>query len=987
MVIANSYSASGQLLDKSAAKPAPMTSLEIARLLKDEFLPLVFKPGQYLGNEWGARLKPFKSCDVRLALAFPDMYELGMSNFGLKILYQLINDFEGLMVDRSYAPGADLESLMRQHGMPLFAFESKEPLANFELIGFSLQYELTYTNVLNMLDLAGLPVNACERQSLFPLVFGGGPSAVNPEPMAQFMDFFIIGDGEIALPAVMNQVRQFKAMVSSFKSGTEPQDQGENDFSEIIAGFSADEVRALRLWLLLRLASGVAGIYAPALYEQGNEAMVRPVDLGALVDQLNASLPAFKNEIEKLRSAVIPQRVHRQVAPLNEDNQPTRNLVPYLALVHDRETLEVRRGCDRGCRFCQPGYTFLPVRERSAAELVELSRKALANSGHEEYSLLSLCVSDYTALHESVRSLNREHSAARASLSFPSQRADRMNLELAEELKQVRKSGITLAPEAGTEKMRAVINKGLSHAQIINAIESAYKAGWQSVKLYFMCCLPFEDDSDLDGIIEILKEADRHCQVVRKSNPEKYKRGVEMTCTISNFVPKPFTPFQWFGQVSPAETLRKQQHLKARLRESGLRKVTLNVTEPQISLLEAVISRGDRKTGELIWRAWRSGAVFDAWDDRFKPELWHSSAEAMGLSLEEMACTPREPGSRQAFDIVHIGLHDWWLLREWEKATKEVETAACTENTCHACGICTELDTNHVLASPSAEILKKNPFVKELNANDSDAQSHPSLFFTAPSVPPSEPTNTRIRFTFCKVGDLRFIGHLDMQNLLIRAVRRAGLKVAHTQGFNPSPKISLACPLPLFQEGLRELAEIELTEDISCDELKARLNSQLPAEVQIGDCLLVPKPGPNCPAAPSVASLVRTARYRASLLPLSATLEPLSASVDLVAELEQAIETILASEHLYAQGSEIQSQDQNQNWKKSQKNTQGKDIRPGVHSIRLLSASAENQGLPTIEFEIATGSQGHIKPTDVLGLLCPALKLNWRITRLELFLS
>jgi radical SAM-linked protein len=967
-----------------------MTGSEISRLLVDELLPLVFKPGQYLGNEWGARRKPFASCDVRLALAFPDMYELGMSNFGLKILYQLVNDFEGLLVDRTYAPGSDLEALMREHRVPLFGFESKEAVANFELLGFSLQYELTYTNVLNMLDLAGLSVKSEGRRELFPLVFGGGPSAVNPEPMALFMDFFIIGDGEIAVPAVMNLIRRFKANLVQ-----QNKELGSGNFNQgLNAAFSPEQIKALRLWLLLELAATVGGVYVPALYEstgaesqglqnlqQDNNPVVSPVDVNALVSSLVALLPQFEVELNQLRTAVLPRRVLRQVAPLNESNQPTRNLVPYLALVHDRETLEVRRGCDRGCRFCQPGYTFLPVRERSAGELVELSKQALANSGHEEYSLLSLCVSDYTSLHESVRALNREHSAARASLSFPSQRADRMNLDLAEELKQVRKSGITLAPEAGTEKLRAVINKGLSHAQIINAIESAYKAGWQSVKLYFMCCLPFEDDSDLDGIIEILKEADRHCQVVRRGNPEKYKRSIEMTCTISNFVPKPFTPFQWFAQVTPEETLRKQKYLKARLRESGLRKVTLNVTEPQISLLEAVISRGDRQTGELIYRAWQDGAVFDAWDDRFRPVLWHNSAQSLGYTLEQMACTPREPGSKQAFDIVHIGLHDWWLLREWEKATREVETAACTENTCHACGICTELETNHILANPSVEAMKKNPFVKELNANDSDEESHPSLFFVAPPVPSVEPTNTRLRFTFTKVGDLRFIGHLDMQNLLIRAARRAALKIAHTQGFNPSPKISLACPLPLFQEGLRELAEIELTEEMTCEELKLRLNAQLPAEVQIIDCQLVPPPGPHAPAAPSVASLVRAARYRAVLLPLPGNCRPLpTASADLAAELESAVKAVMESEHLYAQG---QDADLNQ----SKKNAQGKDIRPGIYSVRLLSDSSENQGLPIIEFEIATGSQGHIKPTDVLGQIsvrCPALKLNWRITRLEL---
>ncbi len=971
-----------------------LSSKEISELLVDRFLPQVFKPGQYLGNEWGARRKPFASCDVRLALCFPDMYELGMSNFGLKILYQLVNDFEGLLVDRSYAPADDLEKLMRESrpAVPLFAFESRQPIYNFELVGFSLQYELTYSNVLNMLDLAQLPVKASERTDLFPLVFGGGPSSVNPEPMAPFMDFFIIGDGELAIPAVMNVVRQFKADYLSMVEA-EP-------------GLSAH----YRQWLLLKLAVEVPGVYAPSLYDlKDGDVVVTPIDLTAIVDGLVSALPQHKNVLEQLRGGVIPKRVLRQIAPLTEANQPTTNLVPYLALVHDRETLEVRRGCDRGCRFCQPGYTFLPVRERSAQDLVELSKKALANSGHEEYSLLSLCVSDYTSLHDSVRALNREHSATRASLSFPSQRADRMNLEIAEELKAVRKSGITLAPEAGTEKLRAVINKGLSHQQIISAIESAYQSGWASVKLYFMCGLPFEDDSDLQGIIDILKEAEIHCNVIKRTDPVKYKKGLELTCTISNFVPKPFTPFQWFGQVDPRETARRHGVLRAKLREAGLRKVTLNVTDPAISLLEAAISRGDRLVGELIYRAWKAGAVFDAWDDRYKPEIWHTAAESLGLTLEGLACPDLEVGSRQPFDVVHIGLHDFWLKREWEKAVNEVETAACTENVCHACGICTELDTTHILANPIPAVMKKNPFVKELNANTSDSESHPSLFFVAPRDPvkdvfveQSHDLNVRLRFAFTKVGDLRFIGHLDMQNLLIRAARRASLQMAYTQGFNPSPKLALACPLPLFQEGLRELADIELTEQITCEEFMQRINRQLPPEVQIIDCVELPKLLPingNAQATPSIASMVTSARYRAELHVLQDSLLNLSSASDsstrpnastseMVEAIKLSIDELMESEHLYAL---VPEADPKAKTKGKNKDAQGKNLRPGIISLNLVS-SALNDDRKTLalEFEIATGSgfkdgtSGHIKPTDLLALICPTLNLSWRVTRCEL---
>lgn len=914
-----------------------------------------------------------------MALCFPDLYELGMSNFGLKILYQLVNNLDGYMVDRVYAPAADLESLLRERSVPLFAFESKEPVANFDLVGFSLQYELTYTNVLNMLDLSGMAVKSADRAStsIFPLVFGGGPSAVNPEPMAHFLDFFIIGDGEEAIPHVMKLIDRFKQALST---------AGLPDDSQ------SDLIEALKTLLLLDLACNVPGVYAPVFYR---ESETRPLPLtldevAAKVQEIESLLgleraAAFAAIFSDVRSGQLPERVHRQVCPLNDQNQPTSNLVPYLALVHDRETLEVRRGCDRGCRFCQPGYTFLPVRERSTEDLVKLSKQALQNSGHEEYSLLSLCVSDYTSLQESVRALNREHSSNRTSLSFPSQRADRMNLDVAEELKVVRKSGITLAPEAGTEKMRRVINKGLSHQQILDAIEASYKGGWQSVKLYFMCCLPFEEDDDLRGIIDLLKEATHHCNLIKQTDPARYKRRIDFTCTISNFVPKPFTPFQWFGQISPEETLRKHKVLRDYLKASRLNNIKLNVTNPQISLLEAVVSRGGRIIGDLIYKAWCAGAKFDAWEEQYNPETWHKAAAELGFSLEQEACTDREPGSYQPYDVVHIGLHHWWLQREWEKAVKEVETAPCTENTCHACGICTELDTHHVLAAPQAVAVKRNPFVKELNANQKDQDSHPSLFILKrqKSDQLQEQANTdavsktKLRFVFRKVGDLRFVGHLDLQNLFTRAARRAMLPMIYTQGFNPQPKLHFACPLPIFQQGVQEVGEIELYGEHTPADFMERINAQMPFEVQVLRAFIVPAPVQGLKEQ-SLPAMVGWATYRASLaepLVLRAAQESLQdyqqileKAEKVVADLAQSIDATLMAEAVT-----ITKEDKT------------KEIRSLIKSLRLDEQTAS--GLPSVSFTIATGSQGHLKPNDLLDHLTNASQgrpLNWQIERLEL---
>lgn len=899
-------------------------------------LDRVLKPGQYIGNEWGAIKKPFQDARVRLAIAFPDLYELGMSNFGLRILYQIVNRIDGFMCDRSYAPQEDMEELMREGGVPLWGWESRQPLQKFDLVGFSLQYELTYTNVLNMLDLSGIPVRQEERSAIFPLIFGGGPSAVNPEPMAPFMDFFLIGDGEESLPQVMRLVDDFK-----------------QSLPEEASGKAADS----RKELLQRLARAVPGIYVPSLYTAAESHPERSVYQGS---------HPVKPEVEG-----IPERVLRQTVPLSDANQPVSGIVPYLALVHDRETLEVRRGCDRGCRFCQPGYTFLPVRERKSEDILKLSKEALNHSGNDEYSMLSLCVSDYTSLHESVKALNEEHASRRTSLSFPSQRADRMNLDIAEELKVVRKSGITLAPEAGTERLRAVINKGLSHEQIISAIEAAYKSGWTSIKLYFMCGLPTERDEDLVGIIEILKEATNHCKVIRRTDPQTYRKGIEFTCTISNFVPKPFTPFQWFGQITREETTRRHQVLKNAVKASGLRNVTLNLTPVETSMLESVISRGDRLVGELIYSVWLDGGTFDAWDDKLRPELWHAAAARHGVSLEELASTDREVGSPQCWDVVHIGLHGWWLVKEWEKAMATLETAPCTENLCHACGVCTELSTVHLLAQPKEQVLKKNPFVKELCANKNDDDHHPSLFFQEPPAPPPNDTQQVFRFEFTKLGELRYISHLDMQHLLARAARRAMIPVAYSKGFNPSPKLTLAQPLPLFQEGLAEVGEIELSHAIPAEEFVLKLNQKLPPEIRIVRAKAIDKGGP------SPSSRVWSAKYRAQIkgfierrddardsneeavsgIPVPAC----ESGRDLNSMLKEKVSCVMNAGTLPIELDGGKS----------------KDIRPGVISLRFTEVPDA-----ALEFELATGPNLHIKPSDLLGFI--AGEAVWQVTRISL---
>ncbi len=932
---------------------------EFSCLLVDELLERVERPGQYLGNEWGAARRPWLQADVHLALAFPDLYELGMSNFGQRILYQIINSRSRFLADRTYAPDVDLEAQLRAYGLPLWGWESRQSLSAFELVGFSLQYELTYTNILNMLDLAQIPVLAADRKQLFPLICAGGPGALNPEPMSRFIDFFMIGDGEESLPAACEVIGRFKEKLGDQAGSAE------------------------RLELLTALAQTVPGIYVPALYRQHTGSHVV------------APRPEY----------AAPQQVQRQVAALDCANQPVTSLVPYLSLVHDRDVLEVRRGCDRACRFCQPGYSFLPVRERTPDDLLKFASRLLKESGHQEYSMLSLCISDYTCLGQAVRELSDQMAGKHVSLSLPSQRADRMDLDLAEQLKSVRKGGITLAPEAGSERLRAVINKGLSDSKIISAITDAYQSGWSTIKLYFMIGLPTEQDADIAGIAKLLKETVCRCEQLRAKNPTQIKRRVELTCTISNFVPKPFTPFQWVAQITPDENKRRQELLKRELAGAGSRHIKLNFTDPRVSQLEAVLTRGNRQTGELIYQAWRNGCRFDAWSDRCRLDLWESAAEQVGLSLTAEACTPRPVGQAQSWDIIDTGLSGQWLASEWEKALQALPTPACTEGVCHDCGICTSLHTSHQLASPDAAAVQTNPFI---DTAISSCSGKPEQLDS--KQPP--PATTRLRFEFTKQGELRFISHLDLQHLLARAMRRAGLSMAYSEGFNPAPRLSLSMSLPLFQEAAAEVAEVELAQTIDALTFVDRLNRQLPAQIQLGraktvatggrslaSCVgrasyiacprqaVLPPPGedredqsgtpPAQDDAPTntvnlscldtcmgSSGAAQQARPDTPLYPPATQTAGVPAVHSRIAELlsRATIEVSPLSADKKANGSACR---------------EPRDIRPGIYSI-----CTDPDNPSTLQLQLAAGPKMHLKPQEVLRLINP--NIGWRVTRVGL---
>ena len=601
-----------------------------------DILSSVQKPARYTGGEFASIIKPAGEVEATICLAFPDVYEVGMSYLGFKILYHLLNKQQGVQAERVYAPWIDMEAKMRERNIPLRTLETKKTLKECDIVGFTLQYELSYTNILNMLDLGGVPVLAAERSEEDPLVIVGGPCVYNPEPLADFFDFAIIGEGEEIMAEVMEA---YKAWKRAGKPG------GRKAF--------------------LHEVVKISGIYVPSFYEvEYNENLtvkeVRPV---------NENAPA-----------VVYKRVVRD---MNSVDFPTSPIVPFGEIVHDRIMLEVFRGCSRGCRFCHAGMVYRPVRERRPEVLQDLARKLVDNTGYNEISLVSLSSADYSCLAPMVHSMIEEFKDDRVSVSLPSLRIDSFCVAIAKEVQAVRKSGLTFAPEAGSQKMRDVINKGVTEEDLMNAVGAAFESGWNSVKLYFMIGLPFENDDDVLAIADLARKVQyKYYQVTGK-------RGCKVTCSASFFVPKPYTAFQWFAQDDLETIRRKQFLLKDEIKT--IKNVTLNYHDSKTGIIEAVFARGDRKVGKALLAAWRRGARFDGWSDCFDYERWLEAFAEAGIDKDFYAA--RQRGENEVFPWEHIspGVSRKFLWNEWQKAYAQQLTHDCRRLSCTGCGVCQKL--------------------------------------------------------------------------------------------------------------------------------------------------------------------------------------------------------------------------------------------------------------------------------------------------------
>jgi radical SAM family uncharacterized protein/radical SAM-linked protein len=794
---------------------------------QDALLPRAEKPSRYIGAEVNAIVK--ENAAVRFALAFPDTYEVGMSHLGLQILYGVLNALRDTAAERCFAPWPDREAELRKASLPLTSLESQTPLIDFDVVGFSLQYELSYTNVLSMLDLANIPLYSADRSEGHPIIIAGGPCCFHPAPIAAFIDAFVIGEGEEAITEVAAAVADGKK-----------QNRSRADIIEIL--------------------SGIDGVYVPAVCDPSKRiAKRRPVDLNTWL-------------------------------------HPVAPVVPLMQTIHDRVILEIARGCTRGCRFCQAGMIWRPYRERNASAICEMADRALKNTGHDEISLLSLSSGDYSCIEALIQNLMRKYCAQRIALALPSLRVESLSRTLMDEIQRTRKTSFTLAPEAGTDKMRKVINKGNTAQDLLTTVDQVFAAGWKSVKLYFMIGLPGEEAEDLEGIVDLAYQALRAAR----------NRG-QVTVSLSTFVPKPHTPFQWARQITPEETRIKQDFIRERIRHRNLQ---VKWHDARMSLLEGLFSRGDEKLALLLERAYRKGCRFDGWSDLLRFDLWEEAIRECGIRIDDYL-SERDPAGPLAWDRIDCGVSRDFLLAEKIKSETQSATPDCRYEACQNCGVCDFEGTKNIFSDKDCRI--------------ADTQPPPPVAVTLDKV---------YRMTFSKSGRARYLSHLELAMALTRALRRSGLSLAHSSGFHPHPKISFATATSVGMESLEEFMDVTAVEyPGELPALKMEINAALPRGVTLEEIRLLSY------AAKDLARTLQGFAYEIHL--------PADLDTDRLSGIQNAITAFLASPDYVIE-------------RPSKGKIVKRNIRPFVDDLTL---NTEEKVVTTVLRHVQTGSA---RPIDII---------------------
>ncbi len=712
------------------------------------------KPYQYVGGEFLSFNKDFDSAKVRFAFAFPDKYEIGISNLGVRVLYGLVNNQKDYMADRVYAPEPDFQP------KELYGLESKRKIKDFDAVGFSLQYEMAYPTVLKMLDMSAIPYRNDERTDKDPIIIAGGPCAFNPLPLADFIDVFMIGDGEDSIIEVCEILDKTKGLP-----------------------------RTERI---------------KALCEGGNS-----------------------GRWSKFTDGTVTKRI----AQLTYETALKSYPIPFSSSVQDRAVVEIRRGCGRMCRFCQPGHVTLPIRERSAEDIIKIAKELVKNTGYDEYSLLSLSSNDYANINEVIKELAVDFNKKKISVSLPSQRIDGFNLELANLVQSVRKSTMTLAPEAGSQRLRDVIKKNITEDMILNAVTTLYENGWSRIKFYFICGLPTETLEDMDEMAELFRKIRHRCRLIKKE--KGLTHGMDLTCTLSIFVPKPFTPFQWCGQMNLDKVTEHIKYLKEQIKT--IKGVKINYHEKYVSQIEAALTRGDDSLCKYIEALYKKGCYLDAWGEYFDKDIWYETAGELGINLAELAQKEYDLEKPLPWDFIDIGVNKEWFKNEYKEAFNVTPDSKHIVPTCQTkcvnCGVCKNLKIHKVMdksfkASPQAQAALK------IEKEDPKTCKH----YDKPIF--------KYRIKLTKTGILKYFSHLDWQNTFFKAIARTDLNVVFSQGFNPTMKISMGIALPLFAESITELVDIELFDDITPNELKLKLEKVLPPQSQILSIVKIDKSAP-----------------------------------------------------------------------------------------------------------------------------------------------